>query len=276
MAEHEYAINNYKELRCRQLGNLYSGTSVNIRKTKLAIKSAKTYNKINEIYFDAIEGVLPNAEKIQTIEKSKNETYMQEKMEFAATDITVLGREFTWIFDMETTKAILNPDGTFEIRLEVRDSIMELLITLLEGLTYVDFLDFLQPYIDELFPGESALDIVKTIRRLKNDIGLTIEGVNPENKLIKKILDTLKETGELPEEIKLPKNMKLAAVLRGRYSVHDDESENGEGRKAIYVGNYTPNGDTFLILTYYENNENNKEGLRIKNEMINLDLYFEK
>ena len=53
-------------------------------------------------------------------------------------------------------------------------------------------------------------------------------------------------------------------------------AENGNGRKAIYVGNYTQNGDTFLILTYYENNENNKEGMRIVNEMLNLDIYFEK
>ena len=60
IADHDYAIANYKELRKEQLERLYSDTTVDIKAVKKAIDNASTYDKINEAYFDATNGIIPN------------------------------------------------------------------------------------------------------------------------------------------------------------------------------------------------------------------------
>lgn len=60
IADHDYAIANYKTLRKEQLDRLYKDTKVDIKATKKAIDKASTYDAITEMYFDAIDGVTPN------------------------------------------------------------------------------------------------------------------------------------------------------------------------------------------------------------------------
>jgi lysophospholipase L1-like esterase len=60
LADHDYAMANYKSLRCSQLERLYSDTSVNVKTVKKAINAATTYNSVNDVYFDAVDGVTPN------------------------------------------------------------------------------------------------------------------------------------------------------------------------------------------------------------------------
>lgn len=59
LADHDRALQNYKDLCSERLTKLYSGTSVNVNDVKKAIKCASTYDKINEIYFDATVDVVP-------------------------------------------------------------------------------------------------------------------------------------------------------------------------------------------------------------------------
>jgi lysophospholipase L1-like esterase len=60
LAKHSYAFANFKSLRKKQLTRLYSNTTVDINKTSNLIDSASTYQKLNDAYFDAIDGIAPS------------------------------------------------------------------------------------------------------------------------------------------------------------------------------------------------------------------------
>lgn len=60
IANHDYALQNYKKLRTEQLDRLYKGTKVNRKKAKKAINGATTMDAVTEAYFNAINGVMPN------------------------------------------------------------------------------------------------------------------------------------------------------------------------------------------------------------------------
>ena len=60
IADHDYAIANYKTLRKDQLDRLYTDTEVDVKAAKKAIDEASTYDAITKAYFDATDGVTPN------------------------------------------------------------------------------------------------------------------------------------------------------------------------------------------------------------------------
>jgi lysophospholipase L1-like esterase len=60
LATHASAFYNYKDLRKKQLTRLYADTSVDIDGTKALIDSAKTYDEVNDAYFDATYDIEPN------------------------------------------------------------------------------------------------------------------------------------------------------------------------------------------------------------------------
>ena len=60
IADHDYAIANYKTLRKDQLDRLYKDSEVDVKAAKKAIDKASTYDAITKAYFDAIDGVTPN------------------------------------------------------------------------------------------------------------------------------------------------------------------------------------------------------------------------
>lgn len=60
IADHDYALKNYKELRKEQLDRLYKDTAVDRKKTKKAIDKATTMDAVTQVYFDAVDGVTPN------------------------------------------------------------------------------------------------------------------------------------------------------------------------------------------------------------------------
>ena len=59
VADHDKAIANYKALVTERLKTYYAGTSVNVKEVSAAIWSASTYDRINDLYFDATLDVVP-------------------------------------------------------------------------------------------------------------------------------------------------------------------------------------------------------------------------
>ena len=59
LADHDKAIANYKVLVVNRLNTLYKGTVVDVSRLSTLIYAANTYDQINELYFDATLGVVP-------------------------------------------------------------------------------------------------------------------------------------------------------------------------------------------------------------------------
>lgn len=268
IADHDYAIGNYKELRCRQLARLYTGKNIDIKKIKKEIRAATTFNAVNEIYFNATEGIIPNAIEFN-YQGKENETYTETEEEYALSSLKIWGGNLITIFDTKKSVIGFNPDGTFEFNLAVSDLGMGLLVGALQLLNgrYLPT-DMHNVYLNEFFPGESFKDIVKIFVRIKNDLGLEIVGLDKNDPKIKRIIDTMSETGCLPEKIEIPTDFKLIFRLSGRYSLHKIKIIDGSEMQGIYIGNYTDNGEPYVIMTKTD------DGIKLVNEVLNLEVVF--
>lgn len=268
ISDHDYAINNYKELRCRQLARLYSGKKIDIKKVKNKIRSATTFNDISKIYFDEIEGTIPNIVEYN-YQGKENEIYTETEEKYTLNSIKVWGRNFINIFDTKKSAIEFNPDGTFKFDLAVSDLGMGLLATairLMDG-RYLPT-DTISVYVGEFFPGESITQIIKLLDRIKNDLGLEIIGLDRSDPKIKKLIDTMAETGVLPEKIEIPTDFKLLFRLSGRYSIHKIKTIDGRELLGIYLGSYPDNGSPYIILTKTD------DGMKAVNEVVDLEIDF--
>lgn len=265
LADHDYAFANYRTLCEGRLRSLYTDTTVNVEETIAAINAATTYEEINKAYFDATYNVTPQYEVYSAVKKTGEE----EKYDtYRFTQLELWGKNISGLFDMESSGIEIQTQGgnEYTIRLRLSDLAISSVGLLLYGMGGELDVSAAELYIKEFFPTESLADLASLRARLKYDIGVTFEGIDPEDEEVKRIVESVQENKKLPANVVIPKQ--LALVLSGGYEKKTVKNETGADFESANLGTHNKNGETYLVFTFAE--ENGKKLVRIQNDVLKL------
>lgn len=270
IADREYALKNYKKLRCGHLDDFYGrkGSKVNAKKLKKRIRKAKSIEEINEIYFDGTDGC--EARVVKPVFKNKGRSakrFLDEERTYRLREmhmfregqpiVGVLHSSFLWekgALDLKRTYVRMTPDGRLELRLTLKKEAIKVINAVIGGMGKPDELladpaeikGFMK-YIDAMFYPESLDDIDKMIKRLESDIDLTVEGLDFSVQPLKHLAETI-GNGEIYGDVRLPDD--VAFVLNIEYELREVRSAiDGKKYEAVFLGNSDMRTDPYVMLT---------------------------
>lgn len=248
-----------KEIRIHSLERLYENSGINLREAKRKIKKATSFPILTKTYFDIVEGHTPAGYALD-YHYVEDAEYMDKDTTFYITGVELKGLNYAGFLKKEESYIQVNADGTATLRATVSDKILNLAKDALLGVdtSMVNLEEVgIQVYSGEIFPGTSILDVEHLLDTLYESMGMYVDGIDFEEENIIAIAESIRKTGNLPEQIILPDN--LALVIQGRYFIkHFDSLTNPEGFDAVCFGNADDTTDPFFMLTFGENEKGEK------------------
>lgn len=278
LANNKYAVSKYKTLRIQQLERLFGDTEVDTASAKSAIKSADTCEEISDIYFDAINGVVPKYTN-KPITRHRGKTFKQTKI-FNLSSIAMGNKELPSSFiDNENSNVTYKSDGTFSIKL-VPDGVAIGMVNLLlytelknKGLDVSEYLSIpanfgttIEVYIQEVFPGFDLREFKNSVELLTS-VGVHINGFDYSSEGMIELMNSLRENMEIPAGFLLPND--LSIEIKGYYFV---EQAGDFTNIHMCVGNVSRNGYPFLYATLHTE-ENGDEWIETSIEVSKITLF---
>lgn len=186
-----------------------------------------------------------------------------------------LGGIVNILMDFDESKIIFYPNGKCEIYLMVKSGVLQLLSVLpaalgaesLSSFASRDFLDdFNDSYLDVFFPGFDFENLMDSLKLLDNTLGISLVGLDDNSKLLQAIDLSLKEGGELPDE--LPEINVLGIKYEGPYFRKTVKSEvTGISYKGVFLGKDRKNTNPYFGLTMRDD-----DSLHLRVELVDLDV----
>lgn len=168
---------------------------------------------------------------------------------------------------------LLKKDGTMTVSLMINDFATTLVNGMdLSSLSSVNIEKEAGAYAVPIVPGFTMRDVLGSFELLKNSLGIELVGLDYENEDIKKLVDSLQETGKVNSDLKVPGG--LGIRYTGFYELKTLRSEiTGEEFTAVYVDKYSENGEPYVIMTMTTDPESGKRVLYLRVEFMNISLY---
>lgn len=254
LADADKACKNYKRLRCEQIERLYS-ESGNTYSLKNAVKAAKRVEEVTEVYFDETAGLKADYMRMPEPDPER-EHFDANRIFYLTNECSVWGIPLGMALDKSNSRITFRKDGTMLMEAYIMPEVIRgLNIQFANGeftLPDADIQDIIvDPYASQLFPGFDLGDPMGAFEMLRQTLGLSIIGLDPEHPGIAALLDTISTTGRLPSSINLPET--LGVRYEGTYYIEEVTSAaTGVTYTAIYTGEAGEGGQPYIVGTLTE------------------------
>ena len=282
------ALGNYKTLRSEQLSRLYSN-AVEVSSVTKSIADCDSYADVTLAYFNATRDKDADYRRKNVDDTG---THFAEDMEFSLSTLSVRGLNLLKVYvpqvkttfnitDAEQSVIRFNADGTFEMRYQVDQNLIETLQLLLDwgfislpfNLTEIADLDinYLQSkYLNHMFPGFDYANLVASLELFSDATGLSIQGVDFSTQSAREMANQLAKSGDLILSDFGILQKDLGVTWTGTYRLVEQESKlTGEKYTAIYVNEEFYSGETYLRFTYTPK-ENEADSVRLTVDVADL------
>ncbi|MBO4540126.1 MAG: hypothetical protein J5781_07585 [Clostridia bacterium] len=190
------------------------------------------------------------------------------------------------VFSRYNSYIDFNDDGTFELSLALDHDVTSLVNSLMfflgkdaadfdvvdfyKNVPFCDYNTTYEMYFSELFPGFDITDLKNSLDILAS-VGCTIGGIDTESDNFKALAKSLKETGTIPEDFRLPENLKIK--LNGRYTVQT-LGEGDAARQVIYLNLVRTGKDTVPMFCALYTKTEMEEKVLFKIEFCSVRISF--
>lgn len=267
-------LREYKKIRVDQVERLYT-KQAGVKEAKKEIKKAETYDQVTNSFFRFAEDKVAVLDKKAT-EKNSYKAFEETKRYYVSkADILndTVSTLLYLILDSNKSYVEFYTDGTMKLQLMLKPNFATAISGYLDkvDLSTVDITPIVEQYAVELFPGFTTDRVEYSLGLLKDNLGLSIAGLDYEHEGVKSLVDSLEQTGKLPATLlSLPEG--LGIVYEGRYTLREEVNRlTGETMQAIHMGAPYENGDGYIIMTLTEN-EKGKEMVNFKIDFIQAYL----
>lgn len=282
LSDHDKTLASYKKLVGDKLKTMYTGTTVKINAVKKEIAKATTTDAVNEAYFNAIYGVTPSYDTDSFVgEMKETDEEDFEELQYVLESATVWGYGMEGFLDKKRSGLVFTENGSYELRLTINDiayaAANAALITFGAEREYFDldgYFESLDGYVGRFFPTETLKNIRSLIGKIKDDLGVSLIGIDPDDEAFMEKINKIAEEEKVKlSELSVPRHVGLAA--RGAYKNVTLPSEfEKDGYSAVYLGKVVRYGDPYFIGTYFT--ENGEEKILIHNEVLKMNVVFKK
>ena len=168
-----------------------------------------------------------------------------------------------------TSNITLTKDGiaTIYIKPYNLNALLSLGLFDLEG---VNIEPIMEEWIRDLFPGIDLADLPKTVRILKNSMGIELKNLDYNDPATQAMFASIEETGNIPANFTLPED--FAIVYSGPYITRDLISHEGKPMTGVYIGKHHKDTQPYLIMTITADEETGKRQITFVNEIIFVNI----
>ena len=268
----DYAVAEYKKIRCEQLDRMYAG-ELDVAAIKAAINAATSCEEITELYFDAIVDATPDYSNVTSpyYVPESEKIYFSEDKFYKIDSLSVVNYPIAPFLDSETSYMRFNKDGTFEIELNILPTMISVLNNLLLGnvdLSTVDLEYWSELYAEPLFPGFDIDDAFGTLGEL-GSVCVYLKGFDTSDPTIAGYNEYISENLGVPEDFRIPEDFGIE--IKGKYSVHRIRSAYSGDHIGVYLGDYVEDGDPLFILTE-ETDKDGRDTMLMQFFVLNLQM----
>ena len=269
------ALINYKTLCVNRLNRLFIGTELNLKEIIDKINKANTIDEVTEVYFDSIEGTTPIYQKDYQL-NVENKSLKNVDTYYKVRTMTIGGAtpmDLNGIIDKETSYFKLGANGEmyFELRIQPTVySLAQIALGAIDGRT-IDVMGF-ECYVVELLPGETLKELESALNALNKAVGFKVEGLDYTKEEVLVITNSLKNSGQLPQQVKLPSGLYFSLKLPYEMKILPSLTQK-EPFTGIYLGEYFGD-ESYVIATEYLD-ENGVDCIKIINEILGLEIILE-
>ncbi len=203
--------------------------------------------------------------------KYNGEYYVKNDTSFEISAGTkIMAIPITPLLNKEKSGITLRADGTMTMRFTVSNMVNLILgdIDIATMLGEVDLSEFIDSYLNPLFPGFTLDNVPDSMKILENTLGLRLVGLDFDSPDIAALLNGLK-TGIFPSSISIPQNIGLE--YNGPYALKDMIDADGKPYTILYMGKHEEKGESFLHFNL-KKDENGVNTLISRVEFLNLNL----
>lgn len=204
--------------------------------------------------------------------KYKDEYYVKKETKFAISAGTkIMDIPISPLLSTDNSGITLRPDGTMTMSFVFSSAVSYILnesINIATMLGDLDLSEFMDSYLNPLFPGFTIDDVPSSMKIIETTLGMRLVGLDYDSPDIAALLDGLK-TGVFPDNITIPTNIGLE--YNGPYALKDMVDDTGKTYTVLYMGKHEEKGESYMFMEL-QKEDSGKNSLHSRVEFINFSL----